>query len=91
MSTSKIVTIADLSLDLSTVKCFYLGSDVDRKKHDTLTVEFKTRYEYLQHPATGEWQVQALNDKTEVAFSSYQTAEVYRNDWVEAWEEYLED
>jgi hypothetical protein len=89
MSTPKIVTIAELSLDLATIKCFHLGSFVDKKKDNTLTIEFKTRYEHLQHPATGEWQIQAFNDKTEVEFSSYFIANSYREEWVAVWQDYL--
>ena len=60
-------------------------------KKNTLTVEFKTRQDYNQHPETGEWEKQEYNEITELTFPDYETATAYTNEWIEIWQEYLND
>lgn len=40
----------------SKISCLSNFNDIGKK--NTLTVEFKTRYDYIQHPETGEWEKQ---------------------------------
>ena len=91
MNSPRVVTHAGLSLNLSRVKCFRLSNFNDIGKKNTLTVEFKTRYDYIQHPETGEFEKQEYNEKTEVEYPTYSSAEAHRNEWEEIWQDYLDD
>ena len=42
-----------------------------------MTIEFKTRYDFIQHPKTGENIKQEYNEKTEVEFPDHDTAPAY--------------
>lgn len=91
MDSPRVVTHAGLSLNLSQVKCFRLSSFHEIGKKNTMTVEFKTRYDYIQHPETGKFEKQEYNESTELTFPDYDTAEAYRDEWVEIWQSYLDD
>ena len=60
-------------------------------KRNTMTVEFKTRYDYIQHPTTSQVEKQEYNEYTELEFPDYETALAYKNEWEEIWQEYLDD
>ena len=91
MNSPRVVTHAGLSLNLSQIKCFRLSNFNDIGKKNTLTVEFKTRYSYIQHPETGEREKQEYNEITELSFPDYETATAYTNEWIEIWQEYLDE
>lgn len=91
MNSPRVATHAGLSLNLSQIKCFRLNNFNDIGKNNTLTVEFKTRYGYIQHPETGEWEKQEYNEITELTFPDYETVTAYTNEWIEIWQEYLDE
>ena len=89
MNSPRVVTHAGLSVNMSQVKCFKLNNFEEGSYK--LKVEFKTRYDYIKHPNTGEWQKQEYNEMTEIEFPSYETASAYSNEWIEIWQDYLDD
>lgn len=91
MNSPRVVTHAILTLNHSQVKCFRLSNFSGIGKRNTLTVEFKTRYDYIQHPATGEFEKQEYNETTELEFPDYDTAKEYTDEWIEIWQEYLDE
>lgn len=91
MNSPRLVTHAGLTINLSQVKCFKLNSFTDIGKTNTLVVEFKTRYDYIQHPETSEFKKQEYNEKTEIEFPDYDTAKAYSEEWIEIWQEYLDE
>lgn len=91
MYSPRLITHAGLTLNLSQIKCFKLNSFSTVGKQNTLVVEFKTRYDFIQHPETGKFEKQEYREQTEVEFPDYETATVYRDEWVEIWQEYLDE
>jgi hypothetical protein len=76
MNIPRLVTHAGLTLNISQVKCFRLSNFSGIGKRNTMTVEFKTRYDFIQHPQTGKWEKQEFNEMTELQFPDYETAKV---------------
>ena len=91
MNSPRLVTHAGLTLNLSQIKCFKLNSFSNIGKQNTLVVEFKTRYSYIEHPQTGKFEKQEYTEQTEVEFPDYETAVVFRDEWEEIWQEYLDE
>lgn len=93
MNAPNVVTSAGLTINLAEVKCFHLNNFASSGlgKRNTLIVEFKSRHEYLQHPVSGEFELQEFNDKTEVEFPDYDTAKAYTDEWREIWQNYLDE
>jgi hypothetical protein len=82
-----IVTQNGLTIDLSQVKCFkHILYDGD----NTLTVEFKVRYEYLLDPNTGEFVKQEIHDKAEFIYRSYDELIQAILEWKRTWQKYLD-
>ena len=76
---------------LSQIKCFKLNGFSTIGKQNTLVVEFKTHYDFIQHPETGEFLKQEYKEHTEVEFPDYETAVAYRDEWEEIWQDYLDE
>jgi len=91
MKNHKVISHAGLTIDLATIKCLKLSTFSDLGKTNILVVEFKTRYDYIENPKTGEFEKQEYNEQTEIEFSDYETAKVYRLELDEIWEDYLND
>ncbi|MDX1761362.1 MAG: hypothetical protein R3218_04335 [Christiangramia sp.] len=91
MNSPRLVTHAGLTLNLSQVKCFKLNGFHNVGKLNTLVVEFKTRYGFIQHPETGEFLKQEYNEQTEIEFPDHETAVAHRNEWEDIWQDYLDE
>lgn len=91
MNSPRLVTHAGLTLNLSQIKCLRLNVFTSLDKRNILVVEFKTRYDFIQHPETNEFLKQEYNEQTEVEFPDYETAVVYRDEWEEIWQDYLDE
>ncbi|OIO12522.1 MAG: hypothetical protein COS42_06340 [Flavobacteriales bacterium CG03_land_8_20_14_0_80_35_15] len=91
MNSPRVVTHGGVTLNLATIKCFKLKTNTELGKSGVMTVEHKSRFEYIQHPETGEYEKQEYNEKTEVDYSTYSSAEAHRNEWEEIWQDYLDD
>lgn len=91
MNSPRLTTHAGLTLNLSQIKCFKLNSFSTMGKRNTLVVEFKTCYGYIEHPETGKFEKQEYKEQTEVEFPDYETAVAYRDEWEEIWQEYLDE
>ena len=91
MNSPRLTTHAGLTLNLSQIKCFKLNSFSTIGKKNTLVVEFKTRYGYVEHPETGKFEKQEYNEQTEVEFPDYDTAVAHRDEWVDFWQDYLDE
>ncbi len=89
MNKHKVISHAGLAIDLATIKCFKLSPFSDLEKTNILIVEFKTRYDYIENPITSEFEKQEYNEQTEIKFADYETAKVYKLEWQEIWEDYL--
>lgn len=88
MNSPKVISHAGLTLNLANVKCLKL-SIFDTK--NTITVEFKTRYDFIQHPKTRDYIKQEYNEKTEVEFPDYDSAIAYKEELQQIWSDYLTD
>lgn len=91
MNSPRLVTHAGLTLNLSQIKCFKLNGFTSLDNRNTLVVEFKTRYDYIQHPGTKEFEKQEYKEKAEVEFPDYDTAVAHRDEWEEIWQDYLDE
>ncbi len=83
---AEIVTHAGLTLNLADLKCIKLSIFGNT---NTMTFEFKTRYDYVRHPETGEFEKQEYNEKTEIEFPDYDSAAQYRYEFEQIWKDYL--
>jgi hypothetical protein len=54
-----------------------------------MTVEFKTRYDYILHPKTGEYVKQEYNEKAVVEFPNYDSALAHKDELQQIWSDYL--
>ena len=91
MNSPRLATHAGLTLNLSQIKCFKLNGFTSLSKRNTLVVEFKTRYDFIQHPETGKFEKQVYNEHTEVEFPNYETAVAHRDEWEDIWQDYLDE
>lgn len=91
MNSSKLATHAGITVDLSQIKCFKLSSYNDVGKENTIIIEFKTRYDFIEHPKTGEFIRQDYNEKTDMEFPDYDSANAYYMEWVQIWQDYLDE
>lgn len=91
MNSSRVITHGGATLNLASIKCFKLQSNIDLGKTNVLIVEHKRRYGYIQHPETGDFEKQEYNEITEIEYADYKTASVYLNEWEDIWQEYLDD
>jgi hypothetical protein len=91
MNSPRVVTHGGVTLNLATIKCFKLKTNSENGKSGVMTIEHKTRFDYIQHPESGEYEKQEYNEITEVDYSTYSYAEAYRNEWEEIWQEYLDE
>ena len=89
MNASRVVTHGGLTLNLSTIKCFKLTTHAGEA--NSLIVEHKQRFGYIQHPKTGEFEKQEYQDVTSMGYSDYETASAYRDEWEDIWQSYLDD
>ena len=91
MNSPRVVTHGGVTLNLATIKCFKLQTYIDLGKTNVMFVEHKKRFDYIQHPKTGEYEKQEYNEVTEVEYPNYESAEAHRNEWEEIWQDYLDD
>ena len=87
MHTPYIELPSGLSIDVSQLKCFKInlyGGPAN------VTVEYKTRYEYIYNPSTEEYEKHEYNDSTVVECPDYGTAKLFVEEWNEIWQRYLE-
>lgn len=88
MNSPKVISHAGLTINLANVKCIKLSIFEEK---NTMTVEFKTRYDFIKHPKTEEFEKQEYNEKTEVDFPDYETAIAYKGELEQIWQEYLQE
>lgn len=89
MNSSKVISHAGLTVNLATVKCIKLSAfDSYSNK---MIVEFKTRYDYILHPKTGEFEKQEYNEQTAIDFPDYDTALTYKGELEKIWQDYLNE
>lgn len=92
MSIPRIITHGGVTLDLETVKCFKVETYTEVGKSNALIIEFKTsNVDYVLNPETEEFELHTFNDKTEIEYSSYDSACAYRDEWAEIWQDYLNE
>jgi hypothetical protein len=91
MNSPRVVSHSGLTLNLATVKCFKISTLFTDDNKNTVVVEFKTRRDYIQHPDTGNFELQEYNETTEMDFPNHEIATTYRNEWEEIWQDYLDD
>ena len=86
----KVIEHAGAIIDLSKVKCFKLNQFTDVGTPNILTIEFKSRIEYVWNPNSTKFEKEVINDKTEIEFPSYDSAKAYSREFEEIWQDYLE-
>lgn len=90
MSTPRIVTHGGVTVDLESVKCFKVDGHIDHGKTNIMVIEFKaTNVEYVFNPETNEHELHTFNDKIEVEYGTFESAEQHMSEWAEIWEDYL--
>lgn len=53
MNSPRVTSHEGLTLNLSTIKCFNIPTYHLSEGKNTFVVEYKTRFNYIQHPQTG--------------------------------------
>lgn len=91
MSTPRVITHGGVTIDLETVKCFKVQTYTEVGKSNVLTIEHKSRVDYILNPKTEEFEKQIYNDKTEFEYPNYDSACAYRDEWSEIWQDYLNE
>lgn len=90
MNIPRVITHGGVTIDLETVKCFKVQTYTEVGKSNVLTIEFKTsNLDYVFNPETELFEMHTFNDKTEIDYSSYDSACAYRDEWAEIWQDYL--
>ena len=69
-----------------------IGLQVDHigGNKNTLTIELKSRYEFLLNPETGDYEKHPFHDRVIVPFDSYDWALTAMNEWRDIWQHYLD-
>ena len=88
MKSPKIISHAGLSINLADLKCIKLSIFGEK---NIMTVEFKTRYDFILNPISGEFEKQEYNEKTDVEFPNYDMAIAYIGELEQIWQKYLKD
>lgn len=88
MNKAKVIENMGLSIDLSQLKCFRINTG---EGPCIVTVEFKSRQEYVYNPETVEYELQVCSDQTEIEFDGYDSAVMFVEDWNKIWQKYLDD
>ncbi len=91
MNSPRVVSHGGVTLNLASIKCFKLQSNIDLGKTNVLIVEHKKRFGYIQHPETGQYEKQEFNEITEIEYPNYETASTYLSEWEDMWQDYLDD
>ena len=91
MKKNYLVTHGGITMDLSKVKAFHIDTWNPRGKSHILRIEFHSRYEYIFNPGKQEYEKVLINDFTEHPYADYGTAEAYRDEWQEIWEDYIKE
>ena len=91
MNSPRVTTHEGLTLNLSTIKCFNIPSYHLSEGTNTFVVEYKTRFDYIQHPQTGAYEKQEYNEITSIDFPTFEEATIYRDEWRAIWQDYLDD
>lgn len=86
----KVIEHAGVTLDFSKVKCFKLSQFDSIGKPNTLSIEFKTRLEYVWNPNSEKYEKEEINEKTEIEFPSWDSAKAYSREFEEIWQDYLD-
>ena len=87
----EIITHGGITLDVSQIKSFQIDTYNPNKRSHILRIELKSRYEYLYHPGTKEFEKVFINDFIEHPYADYDTAAVYRDEWQNIWEQCLQE
>jgi hypothetical protein len=91
MSKSNIITHGGITLDLAQIKSFHIDSYTPNKRSHILKIDLKARYEYIHNPFTDQYEKVLVEDYIEHPYSDFNTAEAYRNEWQEIWEDYVNE
>lgn len=91
MNSPRVTTHEGLTLNLSTIKCFNIPTFHSTEGKNTFVVEYKTRFDYIQHPHTGDFEKQEYNETTSIDFPTFEAAILYRDEWEAIWQDYLDD
>lgn len=90
MNIPRIITHAGVTVDLETIKCLKVQVYTKVGKPNVLTIEFKTsNVDYIFNPETEDFELHTFNDKTEIEYSTYDSACAYRDELAEIWQDYL--
>ena len=68
MNKPNVITYSGVTVDLSKVKCFKVNGFSELGKNNIMIIEFKTYYDFILNPSTGEYEKQEYKDKVEVEF-----------------------
>lgn len=91
MKKNYLVTHGGITLDLAKVKAFHINTWNPRERSHILRIEFHSRYDYIFNPGKQEYEKVLINDFTDHPYADYETAEAYRNEWQEIWEDALNE
>jgi len=91
MSKDAIVTHGGITLNLGQIKAFHIDSFSPNKRSHILKIDLKSRFEYIHNPFTEEHEKVLIEDYLEHPYADFETAEVYRNEWQEIWQDYLNE
>jgi len=87
MKPNQLQSIFGLTINMETLKCFRLNYF---EEENSMTIEFKTRFDYIINPETGEFEKQEYNDTTVLKFYNLDSAEQHNYEFQAAWKAYLE-
>ncbi|MCB1190966.1 MAG: deoxynucleoside kinase [Leptospiraceae bacterium] len=87
----KIVTVANITVDLSRIKAIKLNEYRDLGKINLLTIEYDSRTEYSKNPFTGKVEKKLISDQIVKEFPDYETAKMYRDELEFCWKTYSEN
>lgn len=84
----KVITNEGFTVDLSQIKSIQQSYSNGADKN-TVTIEFKTRYDYIQHPGTGKFIKQKYSETSKREFGGFEEAAMFVVELRKIWEEYL--
>ena len=89
MNKPKIVYHEKVAIDLSKIKSIKL---LPLQHGDTkrIKIEFKARPEYVFNPNTKEYEMENIEDSTELKFTENEKAQQVLNEFIELWQAYLD-
>ncbi|RZJ85814.1 MAG: hypothetical protein EOO20_19575 [Chryseobacterium sp.] len=88
MKPSKIITVDDITADLSKIKAIRMITKPNAGNKACLLIELDSSFDFVLNPETGKYTPIRVDDSIEMLYANYRTAIDNMETWQAKWREY---